>query len=807
MVTKLCLGVLLVLSLGACTNFQPSPQDRGVAFKLKTCTSDQLFEARRRLTSTEGKLKFEDSWVCVTAPLEDQKESLPPAQMDLTQSDDNSREEAQAFLNPAEEKLRTELEWDFVKKEDGRPALGIALAGGGSKAAAFGVGVLAGLADNDLLDSASYVSSVSGGSYAAYFYYTHRIFPGVPSRGHTERPSSQQMFWDCVLRRPDNLAEPSVLKAINAYGPCASQDLLPDWASAPAGTPRQENKYQALLRCEQDVFNPGICTTDVTSRDSGINSVAGAATVTLFPANFFSAILFDWGYAVSPSALTYRRGIGVGFGSTASNPRILIGAQKFNKVEIPCAPGVNDNGYARDCKREWLWVEPKALTFQELRAGLLESRKPGSTPMPFWVINAAAPKYRSELGWWTRGTADTTNSDMFEMTAVSHGSGRYGYVPAPVELHNMDVLDAVGASAAFLDSSQLKYRHPVMRGTIGGLLRFFNLDWGRDIPNYNVSDARRSVHKALPFPLYYLDSAYEKVFGTAAGSKEKTDRIRSAFIRLVDGGNAENLGVYSLLKRQVRTIVIADAAADDAGDFSDICALKSRLKAAPSTIPHHLYIPGLDGLDAHCQMYERGKEGGYDLRAWPFSYPVLMGCLRLEEQPSGTDPCRGIKDTETRLVIVKPAIHLEHIITRQFRVPTPGSTADEPIITRCLLPGGNPGEDTPLMNCDTAAFIVQSWIDHRNQCQAFPQHSTVKMTVNSSATLFGAYRELARQYLHQAKPLLRGLSSSNPVEQAKARTDFEEYAQKQGERAVTRRADACKPSLAPEWVTRYFPQR
>lgn len=123
------------------------------------------------------------------------------------------------------------------------------------------------------------------------------------------------------------------------------------------------------------------------------------------------------------------------------------------------------------------------------------------------------------------------------------------------------------------DSNQLAVRNPIYRGVIGVGLRLGNLDWGTDIPNYNVPDGRRKLHRALPFPLYWLDSAYARFLGDAAGSPEKEDRARSAFIRLIDGGNGENLGVYSLLKRGVRNIVVADAASDTDGTFSDICAL------------------------------------------------------------------------------------------------------------------------------------------------------------------------------------------------------------------------------------------
>ncbi len=51
------------------------------------------------------------------------------------------------------------------------------------------------------------------------------------------------------------------------------------------------------------------------------------------------------------------------------------------------------------------------------------------------------------------------------------------------------------------------------------------------------------------------------------------------FLELTDGGHFENLGVYELIRRQVRTIVVCDAGADSDYAFADLQNLLSRAEA------------------------------------------------------------------------------------------------------------------------------------------------------------------------------------------------------------------------------------
>lgn len=747
------IGFVATVLLNGCASYQPSPQDRGVTFPLAECTFEILQEAMAVAgTDTRGtkSRKFNESWVCVTPP-----QGLGKSSGEVASDSDQvtqTRLEAQAFSNE-EDSLRKAVEDSFTHATTKRPALGIALSGGGSKASSFAVGVLAGLADQHLLDSSDYISSVSGGSYAAFFYYAHRIYPVVRNQNSKrEIPTSEDLFRDCIMSMKAPHLNADIAKQIRQYGACEPYHLLyMTGGDADAGSVQRNNKYQAALRCQQDVFKPGICSTQRTSEDSGIPAIAFLGTAAATPLSLVANTVFDTGVTVSPTARSYRDGIGIAYGSTISDVRALKPAEGGNAIRISCTEG--NEGYATDCKPGRFDPDPVDMTFDELRNGLIEIKK--QSAIPFWIINAAAPKSRSGLGWWAFGEDDTTNSDMFEMTAVSHGSGRYGYVSAPASLHNMTVLDAVASSAAFFDANQLVYKEPIKRGTYGVLMHTFALDWGIDIPNYNVSDSRRTLHKWLPVPLYWLDGGYARYLTKDSKSKETQDRVRSSFIRLIDGGNGENLGVYSLYKRNVRNIVLADSAEDSGGQFENICGLAERLRQVPGEKQGFLYIPGLRDFTRHCEALKKDEQG-YNVHEWPFEFPVLVGCIRKTKQLSEADACANLSDQETRLIVVKPAINMTTVMSRELKGHQ---------LRTCGVPGGPStvtGRAIPLLNCDAAALLLNSWNNKKSLCQVFPQNSTVYMTANSSMTLFSAYRELARQYVNQAGELIKLLKNEDP---------------------------------------------
>jgi len=802
-----CLALLAIVgaaTLAGCGGISPSTyESRHIAFPLPSCTEQRL-EAARKAYASQDAVQLDPGWVCVTRTRARMEEDDRLAMQGVKPADDAAhleagsginvtgteaaddaalRLEAQAYSSSDEIELRKEIEMPYLADDPRR--LGVALSGGGTKAAAFGMGVLAGLADAGLLDSASYISSVSGGSYAAYFYYTHKILP--LSRGIAGGvPSSIDMFRDCV-RYPGNRqgegspsddagASPDVLRRLDEFGGCTITQVTPSRDDIEAA---KKVRYQALVRCQQDVLNPGYCSLDRTSQDFGISGSAVLVNILTAVPSWFSTTIFDWGLVTSPSSTTYRDGIGMTYGSSPTGLKPLMQVGEAGRVPpvgswhppdelrryensdlvmpVVCDPvdgGADPHAYARDCRSQDATqsAAPVDMNFEEFRQGLVKARESGH-PLPFWIINAVAPQNRSSLGWWTvAGKYNTTSSDVFEMTAVSHGSGRYGYVPTSMGFHGLTVLDAVGVSAAFLDPNQNAVGGKYWRGAIGVAQRFGNFDWGKDISNYNVSDGRRTLHTAMPFPFW--DGLYSRNITHRNQPEEDKERIGSVFIRLIDGGNGENLGAYALLKRGVRNIVVSDAGHDDGGTFEDICEARRRLGYAG----RQLYVPGLRQLAAHCDALEKGETHTYGLHEWPFDFPVLLGCVRKKEagRPEDGAACTGLDASDSRLFIVKPAVNVT-AFRKNLENYRSGKNELRARIRACTLPGAAHTQPEAL-NCESAIFLLENWDPARGHCQVFPQHSTVTDTANSSHLIFAAYRELGRQYTEAAGGLIRRLA-------------------------------------------------
>lgn len=691
-------------------------------------------------------------------------------------SSEKSLEVGPCVVLPEETSLRESHYREANEGDWGRKprALGVALSGGGSKSAPFALGVLAGLHDEHLLLPAQgairgrpqdvIVSSVSGGGYAAYHLFTQLSW--FRAHGTPAAAGLEAAYADCLRHVPKEASGElrDKLLALECRKPQAKQPLL--------------FAEQYKLRCAQDIFQPGECsllegTVDgVTtySRDSLIM----VPTLLSLPVHHALNSVFDTGINLSPSQEIYRSGIGVTYGSVslpgdpAPGPRpymlnctagepVMAGSIGVTPSIGRCAvvptfedaPGPGPRALLRS-----VYVKPVDLSFDELRR-LRQDEGNGNAPL--WVIQATASKYRS-LGGWAAGYDGNLDLDTFEFTSFGFGSRRYGFYPA--HLPNLSVLDATVSAAAFFDANQQKYVGPVVKTAAGLALHGFNLNWGIDIPNYTVPAWRSAVHRTLPFPLYWLDSLLTQ-FGE---SPARAERKRSVFIRLMDGGNADNTGLMALIRRGVRTAVYADAAHDVHGKFEDLCVLRRHLHMRPLRPGHELerltlHIPGLEGFGDDC------NEKSWDVFAeWKYPMPVLAACIT-----RGGADCDG-NDVVMRLVIVKPRVEWklgegaqENGFMRSVRWDKEKGEARQCVQAGRLLPDGKDCYGTAASACIQAlpCEVVNLYLGSPDSVTAnkpetkFPQTSTVLTTANSTPALYAASRDLARHYTRLAGNVIR----------------------------------------------------
>lgn len=660
--------------------------------------------------------------------------------------------------------------------------IGVALAGGGSKAAAFSMGILTGLSEREAFRDVGAISSVSGGSYAAFFLFSKWMIDLEGTQGKAVDPLAQRYFEDCIpsgyRRYLSRHAKAGVTPRYCRFDPQAGP--LPQ-TDAEAGVP----PFQPFVRCRQDVLE-GDCNFESVSEDRTgyVHALAltGVTLATVVP-NLVTRTLFDMPLNYAPTRLAYRDGIGTAYGLYPTGARAytqatLAEACTGGNTETPperIQPSAFKNCQARD---SFVRMRTDGMTFARLQAAYQDS-----ADMPVWVLQATSSPNRSLFGW---AGVNQQNFDRYvlSMSPFAQCSGHFGSVLMPSGDSNsavdalgsqLNLLDAVNASAAFLDANQVKLPQPGrLLAALG--LHALNLDWGIDIRN-NLAGAtgRGYVHSALPFPLYYLDSLH------AAVVERKPSNQRSAYIRVIDGGNSDDLGAYTLIQGGYPTVIISDHSGDADGAMEDLCRLAIELPRRRTRL--HLRLPGLKDFDAGCAHQARLSEPDeapedaphaytapppapmpppHHYPIWAWTHPVLLGCLvRDADQPAcqctpaqaSQGACQdGAWHAAQRVIVIKPAFDMVAFAHQQLD--------DTGLLRDC-------GEHT-VLPCEAASYVLSraplnkvaqvarlapegtTLPDSAFKGLDFPQHNTVFSTFNSSAYLYGAYKDLGAHLMKQA---------------------------------------------------------
>jgi hypothetical protein len=363
---------------------------------------------------------------------------------------------------PLEKKDLKNLEKEYSHEkswaEKKRPKLGISLSGGGSKASPFTMGVLKYFVDNKWLDNVDIISSVSGGSYSAYYLYNKAIYQYISSNGDENNSDLIKYFANCEI---DKITNEEL--SYNEYDK-EIQKICTNY----------NDKYQKHVKENQDIMafiqNKSVTgakgSTGFIDNVQATSTVIGAIGLTIptIPFHHISNTLFDWKIELSPSQYLYENGIINAFGNTDKNREID--------------------------------------TFENLR------KITDNTDIPMWIINTSTFKD----SWWLDAFEENdANLDerIFEITPYGFGSGKenYSYSKSSPSALSLDLPKATLASAAFLDS----LGDSPYQGAAFGLLHLTNLRWGVKIPQYNTTIEKQQLHNLFPWPFYYLDMNSSKI--------------------------------------------------------------------------------------------------------------------------------------------------------------------------------------------------------------------------------------------------------------------------------------------------------
>jgi predicted acylesterase/phospholipase RssA len=588
-------------------------------------------------------------------------------------------------------------------RRDQRPDLAVSLEGGGSKSAPYALGVLAGLSEVGLLPWVDIVSSASGGSYGAYFLFS-RLFEN--QRRGAKPGIAKSWFADCMAVEPDvvSLFSAQDQRRLTWCGsvPDAEPNGWIDWR-------KQDRKaYEAAFRSHfPDLFQPrfyndvlglhGELRSSTGFDARGLGIVGGLAfehLLTVWPLSSEAGVpwltgahhlihsAFDWPENISPSRERYREGIERAFGTSAAEYEQMMAQGPY----VQTYRLRRDRHQVRDFAASYEQALETCAALGQVACGF-----------PLWILNTTAFAGRS-LGAWVETRERDSLRFQYEISPIGQGSGVFGYARRPPD--DLPLMDAVGASAAFLDSDQLAVQVPGVSPLISAGLYLFNAEWGSRLPNFNVSDWQRGAHRFVPFPIWGLP-----LF---------SGRTRAPYIHIADGGNTDNLGLLPLIRRGAKHVVVAAGTDDRAGNFPSLCRAKNQLELDGTYTLRMPSLPDFDllcnhefdrsdrvtwGDDAVDELYcsraapaegearagcmagwkqcrangncgkgpTLGQTPGFDLFAWPA--PVVAGCVLrapLDPTATGPDACNFPETPAdgaatrliSRLFVLKPALSL-----------------------------------------------------------------------------------------------------------------------------------------------------
>ncbi|MCK6873127.1 patatin-like phospholipase family protein [Enterobacter roggenkampii] len=347
---------------------------------------------------------------------------------------------------------------DYAVENNGKgtPKIGLALSGGGTRAAYFALGILSGLSKSDVLSHIDVISSTSGGSYAAYWYFARQM------ESARRKSSTSNIFNDCA----------------------------PSWWVKPVeGMVQEPQLEQTMLRAiKYEGFE-----------DCGLNNTAHYISPDKY---VWQAHLARWPdvFAVYPLVLT---------GNKQKKPSVkdiffsLINGYSNNEKILATRyedgldrvwglePEPRVPASITDTNKNWRYANADATEtlgsmYFRTNASLMNWEK-----WRKWRINnSKAPN------WILNGRIGQKNSyndirQLYEITAYGHGSQSTGFRTDDFSDHTL--IKAVTASAAFFDYQGLPFHmlNILGRNTLDMINRN-QAAWGVDIIAANGSKVRVS---------------------------------------------------------------------------------------------------------------------------------------------------------------------------------------------------------------------------------------------------------------------------------------------------------------------------
>jgi hypothetical protein len=257
-------------------------------------------------------------------------------------------------------------------------------------------------------------------------------------------------------------------------------------------------------------------------------------------------------------------------GSTLKTSLEMLGLAAFLAVALNFAININlfslQGMYRMRLMRAFLGASnelrrPDAFTEFDPRDTPYETELPSAPGAPLHVINTTLNLVGTKKTAWRQRRAES-----FTFSPIHAGSWRMGYVPADLYGggRGVTLATAMAISGAAFNPNMGYQSSPLL----SLLMTFFNLRLGYWLPNpkrplpklgFGATD---STFLSKAGPSFALGPLIEE----ALGLTDDTSR----WIELTDGGHFENLGLYEMVLRRCKHIIVADAGADPQCQFEDL---------------------------------------------------------------------------------------------------------------------------------------------------------------------------------------------------------------------------------------------
>ncbi len=477
------------------------------------------------------------------------------------------------------------------------PKLGLALSGGGTRAASYSIGVLKALNETGVLDKVDIISSVSGGSYASYWFYSQLYYKNKLQDALTRIEKTEKTPTSLEYNRDD------MFRSWNDLNEEIEQTNLED--------PGQY-RFQRTLEESSDILAYTHKPSFVSDIAVGFQYATQLALQFLtIPFHWVAGGLFDWEINMTPFFYYYKDGLERSYGY------------------VPLDYSMEYFANARPQNFLWLFntvdnIDAEPIMLHEMKTFLNEN-KDNNQKIPTFIINATA-KFGSEIGGYNKVGGRTMENSVFEFTPWSCYSPLL-YDEKPIDLNenknvtpycpedfrinspsslsfnsqDLDLARIVTISGAAVDGQ-------VQSIDIGGEVKndftFIGksgLDLALDVTNFNMgyhvtnpnSNWLNNVgHKLLPWPLYI-------------GHDYLTEDSPTS-LYLTDGGFSDNLGLFPLIRRGVKNIIVVDSEQDGKSIFEAAKRINKTLKKYALELT-------FDGCEVQTQSVQTNTEKTHEI--------------------------------------------------------------------------------------------------------------------------------------------------------------------------------------------------